>query len=76
MIRSHLPTLLSSGSPSSLLREWTAEFCDAAGVEVDQVQRISLARYLASYYWEAQNSGDPDNVENLRRGLLLTANQV
>lgn len=76
VIRSHLPALLSSESPGGLLREWTAGFCDAAGVEMDQAQRISLARYLGSYYWEVQHGGDPVNVENLRRALFLTANQV
>lgn len=76
VIRSHLPVLLASESPSGLLRDWTTRFSDAAGVEVGQAQQISLARYLASYYWEAQHGGDPDDVENLRLGMFLTANQV
>ena len=76
VIRSHLPAILASRSPGSLLRGWTAGFSDAAGVEVGQAQRISLARYLASYYWEAQHGGDAGNVENLRLAVFLTANQV
>ena len=76
VIRSHLPVLLASRSPSRLLHDWTAMFCDAAAVDAGQAQRVSLARYLASYYWEAQHGGDPGNVENLRLGLLLTADQV
>lgn len=45
----------------------------AAGVEVGLAHRLSLARFLASYYWEAQHGGDPGNVENLRLGLFFTA---
>jgi streptomycin 6-kinase len=76
VMRSQLPALLATANPSALLRDWTAGFSDAAGVDVDQAQRISLARYLASYYWEAENGGDPGSVENLRLGLFLTADQV
>lgn len=76
VVRSHLPLILAGAGPSGLLHDWTARFCDAAGAEPDQAQRISLARYLASYYWEAQHDGDPANVEKLRRGLFLTANQL
>ena len=76
VIRSQLPVLLASRSPSRLLRDWTARFSDGAAVDAGQAQRISLARYLASYYWEAQHGGDPSNVENLRLGLFLTADQV
>lgn len=76
VIRSHLPALLTTANPRDQLRDWTAGFSDAAGIAVDQAQRISMARYLASYYWEAEHGGDPGNVENLRHGLFLTADQI
>lgn len=72
VIRSLLPQILESEHPETLLRNFTRRFCDAAGADYESAQRLSLARYVASYYWEAQNKGDPANIERLRRASQLT----
>lgn len=41
-------------------------FCEVGGSDIELAQRISHARFAASYYWEAEHGGDPRNVEWLR----------
>lgn len=72
VVRSMLPIILESEQPGQLLHQLTHRFCDAAGTEYETAQRISLARYVASYYWEAQNDGDPANVARLKHAASLT----
>lgn len=72
VIRSLLPLILDADSPSQLLGDLMKKFCNAAGIDYSLAQRISLARYVASYYWEAQNNGDATNIDRLRQAANLT----
>ncbi len=69
VVRSYLPEIFTSDTPSRMLENLTREFCTAAQVRYLDAQRLSFARYVASYYWEAQNGGDPLNIDRLRRAI-------
>lgn len=73
VVRGRLPELLAGPRPAAQLEAWTRAFTDAAGVDHGLALRLSFARYLASYYWEAQNGGDRANVRHLREGVRLSA---
>ncbi len=76
VVRGYLPAIMASGDPGALLAALTAEFCEAAGGDYLYAQRISLARYAASYYWEAQNGGEPGNIERLHAACDLTFKEL
>ncbi|WP_165066443.1 aminoglycoside phosphotransferase family protein [Marisediminicola senii] len=71
--RSHLATAIGSDDPSALLVNWTRRFTEAAEVDFSTAHALSFARYIASYYWESQNDGEPVNVARLRQAALLLA---
>jgi streptomycin 6-kinase len=68
VVRSHLAEIVASDDPVALAARWTREFTAAAGVDHREAWELSYARFVASYYWESQNQGDPITVERLRRG--------
>ena len=72
VVRSLLPDILMSQRPAESMRELTRRFCHEAHVDHDGAQLLSLARYVASYYWESQHHGDPTNIQRLRRACDLT----
>jgi streptomycin 6-kinase len=72
VVRSLLPLIMDSDSPGRLMADHTRRFCDAAGTDYATAQQLSLARYIASYYWEVQNYGDSSNIDRLRKGTMLT----
>lgn len=72
VVRSLLPLVLASDTPQMLMADLTMRFCNASGADYEGAQRLSLARYVASYYWESQNNGDPANISRLRRAADLT----
>ncbi len=76
VVRSLLPRIVASERPAALLRELTRRFCDTAHADYEQSQLLSLARSVASYYWEAQHHGNPANVERLRRLSMLTGRML
>lgn len=55
------------------LGRWLRLFSRAAGVDPAWAARLSLARFVASYYAESQTSGDADNIARLRAGALANA---
>lgn len=68
IVRSRLPEI----GDADALAELTKAAAEAAEVDHDQACRLSLARYVASTYWESQNGGDPDNVRRLRAATLFS----
>lgn len=73
VVRGRLPELLAATHPAVQMETWTRDFTEAAGVDHGLGLRLSFARYLASFYWEAQNGGDPADVRNLREGVRISA---
>lgn len=73
VVRGRLPQLLAGDRPAAQMEAWTREFTDAADVDHGLALRLSFARYLASFYWEAQSGGDPVDVNNLREGVRISA---
>ena len=73
VVRSHLDIVAGDPDPPELLAAWTRDFSTAADVDVEVAQRLSFARYVASYYWESQSGGSPRNVQNLRAAVFITA---
>lgn len=67
ILRSLLPWIVESSDPVSAMAEAVQAFCTAAGADLAVALDISFARFVASFYWEAQHQGDPVNIERLRR---------
>jgi streptomycin 6-kinase len=76
IVRSHLADVFADPDPRSRLDTWTREATQAAGVDQARTHRLSLARYVASAYWEAQHGGDPADVRRLRGAAMITARLV
>lgn len=72
VVRSLLPLIMDSDSPLQIMASYTRMFCDAAGADHTLARQLSLARYVASYYWEAQNDGDAMNIDRLRNAAVLS----
>jgi streptomycin 6-kinase len=64
--RSCLNTLLNASDPAAAIASMNNNFCHAAEADTGLALIISHARFVASYYWEAQHQGDATNVANLR----------
>lgn len=78
VVRSLLPFVLGEPNPAAVFLQLHNRFCVAADVDPSFAMKLSLARYVASVYWETQNGGAPANVERLRAATnicheLLTA---
>lgn len=67
VLRSLLPSMTSAPDPSGAMAEVVRAYCSAAGGDPGLALDLSHARFVASYFWEAQHHGAPDDVENLRR---------
>ncbi len=76
IVRSHLADVFAAPDPRGLLDAWTRAATLAAGVDHDRTHRLSLARYVASAYWEAQHGGDAADVRRLRGAAMITARLV
>ena len=76
IVRSHLADVITDPDPAGTLVAWTREACRAAGTDPAPTHRLSLARYVASAYWEDQNEGDPAIVLRLRAATMITARLV
>ncbi|WP_161606004.1 aminoglycoside phosphotransferase family protein [Microlunatus speluncae] len=74
--RSQLGAVITDPDPAGRLDALTREVTRAAGVDHGWAQRLSLARYVASAYWEAQHDGEAANVHRLRAAVLITARLV
>ncbi|GAB3751710.1 aminoglycoside phosphotransferase family protein [Microlunatus parietis] len=72
IVRSRLPEI----GDTATLAELTKEAARAAEVDHGWASRLSLARYVASAYWESQNGGDPDNVRRLRTATLFSVRLI
>lgn len=68
IVRSRLPEIGDAATLAAL----TAEATRAAEVDHGWAGRLSLARYVASTYWESQHGGDPANVRRLRAATLFS----
>ena len=66
ILRSLLTSIVASSNPITAMADAARAFCSASGADPGLALDISHARFAASYYWEAQHKGDPENVENLR----------
>ena len=66
VVRSCLDTLVNASDPAAAMASMNSNFCHAAGADSGLALIISHARFVASYYWEAQHQGDSTNVANLR----------
>ena len=66
ILRSLLTSIVASSNPITAMADAARAFCSASGADPGLALDISHARFAASYYWEAQHQGDPENVENLR----------
>lgn len=66
ILRSTLTSIMGSTDPVTTMSDLNRSFCEAASADEGLALDISYARFVASYYWEAQHHGDPVNIENLR----------
>lgn len=66
ILRSTLTSIIGSTDPVATMADLNRSFCEAASADDGLALDISYARFVASYYWEAQHHGDPVNIENLR----------
>lgn len=66
ILRSTLTSIMGSTDPVTTMSDLNRSFCEAASADEGLALDISYARFVASYYWEAQHQGDPVNIENLR----------
>lgn len=73
VLRSMLGPIMDSADPTASMAALHHRFCEAAGADEDLARDISFARFVASYYWEAQHQGDPSNVANLLAGTHCAA---
>lgn len=66
ILRSALTSILASTEPATTMADLIRGFCASAGADESLARDISYARFVASYYWEAQHRGDPVGIEDLR----------
>lgn len=66
ILRSTLTSIINSPDPVTTMSDLNLSFCEAAGADERLALEISYARFVASYYWEAQHQGDAANVHHLR----------
>lgn len=72
VVRSVLPAVLDAPRPREGLRAVVEAFCETAGADVERAETLSYARFVASYFWEAQHTGSTDDIERLHRAIELT----
>ncbi|MGP5611104.1 aminoglycoside phosphotransferase family protein [Brachybacterium alimentarium] len=66
VLRGVLPSSADASDVGEVMASVTEQFCLAANADPVWVQALSHARFVASYYWEAQHEGDPQNIALLR----------
>ncbi|MBP2407291.1 aminoglycoside phosphotransferase family protein [Brachybacterium fresconis] len=66
VLRSLLPKIVGAPDPGAAMTEVVRAFCTAADADPALALDISYARFVASFYWESQHQGDPENIERLR----------
>lgn len=71
VVRSVLPDLLGAPDPRAGMRAVVEAFCESAEADVERAGTLSYARFVASYFWEAQHAGRADDIEHLRRAIEL-----
>lgn len=75
VVRSMLARLLAAPEPLAALRGMHQAFCEAARADAETAWELSLARFVASAYWESQHAGEAADVEHLRRAVTIIASQ-
>ncbi|GAA1489144.1 aminoglycoside phosphotransferase family protein [Brachybacterium sacelli] len=71
VVRSMLARLLAVPAPLAALRDMHQEFCRAARADAATAWELSLARFVASAYWESQHGGEVADVGRLWRTVTL-----
>jgi len=71
VVRSVLPGVLDAPRPREGLRALAGAFCETSGADLERAETLSSARFVASYFWEAQHAGTADDIERLRRAIEL-----
>lgn len=68
ILRSILPGILQAPDPARAMADAITGYCQASGADEELARELSLARFVASFYWESQHDGDLGDVANLRAG--------
>lgn len=75
VVRSMLAGLLAVPAPLAALRDMHQEVCQAARADAAVAWELSLARFVASAYWESQHGGEAADVGRLWQAVTLLASK-